>query len=225
MGLVVRKFIGAAVILGLIVLGVVGYRVVTGVEPQAALDNALKKTAESKSFRYSITQQMTVDGKSKLWTQVTGERSQSNTHIKGIMYGSEVDIYQIGDTLYQKDQFSKKWMVVKGSPPAAQEVFMTELNPLSGFNFKEFGEVKYLGKEKVNGQKTQVFQCNPNIQNQLMETLWHDFSYKLYVSTKNNYLVKGVLQAKSKIKPDSILTMTVDFQDFGQGFEIKAPTK
>ncbi|HWJ02770.1 MAG TPA: DUF2092 domain-containing protein [Verrucomicrobiae bacterium] len=220
-----RKFIGAAVILGLIIVGVIGYRVVTKVEPQVTLDTALKKTAESKSFRYSMTQQMTVDGNNKLWTQITGEKNQSNTHIKGIMYGSEVDIYQIGDTLYQKDQLSKKWMIVKGTPTAAQDVFMTELNPLSGFNFKETGEVKYLGSDKVNGQKAQVFQMNPSVQNQLMETLWTDFSYKLYVSTKTNHLVKGVLQAKSKVKPDSILTMTVDFKDFGQGIEIKAPTK
>ncbi|HEX3015535.1 MAG TPA: hypothetical protein VHQ46_04060, partial [Desulfobacteria bacterium] len=71
--------------------------------------------------------------------------------------------------------------------------------------------------------KVQEFRLSPSIQNQLMETLWTDFSYTLYVSTRNNYLVKGVLQAKSKVKPNSVLTMTVNFKDFGQGIQIKAP--
>lgn len=220
-----KKIISMVIILGLIGAGGLVYRSLTGVEPQETLNKALKKTAEAKAFRYSITQQMTVDGSNKLWTQVTGEKNEANTHIKGIMYGSEVDIYQIDATLYQKDQFAKKWMVIKGGPPAAQEVFMTELNPLSSFNFKELGEVKSLGKEKVNGQRTYIFQFNPSVQNQLMEALWTDFSYKLYVSSSSNYLVKGVLQAKSKIKPENILTMTVDFKDFGQGIQIKAPTQ
>lgn len=221
----VRRIISAVIILGLIGAGVLFYRSLTGVEPQETLNKALKKTAEANSFRYSITQKLIVDGSDKLWTQVKGEKSGANAHIQGIMYGSEVEVYQVGNNLYQKDQFSKKWMVVKGGPPAAQEVFMTELNPLSSFNFKELGEVKNLGKEKVDGQKTYVFQFNPIIQNQLMETLWTDFSYKLYVSTGNNYIVKGVLQAKSKVKPESILTMTVDLKDFGQGIQIKAPTQ
>ncbi len=210
------------VVLGLICAGVIGYRLLTGAEPQESLKIALQKTAESKTFRYSITQQMTTDGSNKLWTQVAGEKNATSAHVKGIMYGSEVDIYQLGSALYQKDTFSKRWMTIKGGPPAAQEVFMAELNPLSSFNFKDLGEVKHLGSEKVNGQKTLVFQLKPNIQNQLMEALWTDFSYTLYVS-KSNYLVKGVLKAKSRVQPQTILTMTVDFKDFGQGIEIKAP--
>lgn len=218
-----RKLIIAVVILGLVILGVVGYRIISGEEPQTTLEKALEKTVGSPSYRYSITQEMTVDGSNKLSTQVSGEKNGTGTHIHGTMYGSQVDIYQIGDTLYQRDQFSKRWMKLKGVAPATQEVFMAELNPLAGFNFKELGEVKYLGKTKVDGQKVQEFRLSPSIQNQLMETLWTDFSYTLYVSTRNNYLVKGVLQAKSKVKPNSVLTMTVNFKDFGQGIQIKAP--
>ncbi len=220
-----KRIISLVVILGLIIGGLTAYKVFTKADPQQTLESALKKTAEAKSYRYSITQQMAVDGSNKQLTQITGERSDTSTHIKGIMYSSEVDIYHIGDTLYQKDQFSKKWMKVKGNTPAAQEIFMTELDPLSGFNFKELGEVKFLGTEKVNAQKATVYQLNPSVQNQLMEVLWTDFSYKLYISTKTNYLVKGVLQAKSKVKPENALTMTVEFKDFGQGIEIKAPTQ
>jgi hypothetical protein len=222
---VFKKIISLAVIIGLIIGGLTVYKVFTKAEPQQTLESALKKTAESKSYRYSVAQQMMVDGSNKQLTQISGEKAENDAHIKGIMYGSEVDIYHIGDTLYQKDQFSKKWMKVKGNTPATQEIFMAELNPLSSFNFKELGEVKYLGTDKVNGQKVAVFQLNPSVQNQLMEVLWTDFSYKLYISTKTNYLVKGALQAKSKVKPENSLTMTVDFNDYGQGIDIKAPTQ
>ncbi|MDA8442639.1 MAG: hypothetical protein M0Z55_09740 [Peptococcaceae bacterium] len=221
----VKKVVFAVIILGLIVAGVVAYQEFNQVEPQVKLEHALKKTAASKTYRYSITQQLTIDGSSKAWTKVDGEKGAPNTHIKGSMYGSEVDIYQIGDTIYQRDQFAKKWIIVKGAPPAAQEVFMTELNPLANFNFKELGEVKYLGQEKLDGQKTQKFQLNPSVQNQLMETLWTDFNYTMYVSLKNGYLLKGVLQAKSKVKSNSSLTLTVNFKDFGQSIEITAPSK
>lgn len=220
-----RKVVIAVIVLGLIIAGVIAYRSTNRVEPQVTLGNALKKTAESTTYRYSITQQMTVDGSNKLFAKIDGEKNKQNAHIKGSMYGSEVDIYQVGDTLYQLDPFSKKWMTVKGAPPAAQEVFMVELNPLSSFNFKDIGEVKYLGKQKINGQNTLAFEVKPSIQNQLMETLWTDFTYTLYVNSRNNLLVKGVLYAKSKVKAENVLTMTTDFKDFGQGIEINPPVK
>ena len=190
-------------------------------EPTILVTNGLERLNAATSFRYSITQHQWVEGKDRVLTQILGEKDGENTRILGQLVGSEVEMIKIGDSTYSKDPFSKKWIRFANAP-AAQEVFLAELNPLSSLQMKELGEVMLSGQEKVNGEKVWVCQLKPSVQNQMMEVFWTDFQYTLYIRKSDKTLVKAAIEAKNKAKSDP-MTMTIEFKDIGKKIDIQAP--
>jgi len=190
-------------------------------EPTDLVTHGLERLNAATSFRYSLTQHQWVEGKDRVLTQILGEKDGGNTRILGQLVGSEVEMIKIGDSTYSKDPFSKKWIRFANAP-AAQEVFLAELNPLSSLQMKELGEVMLSGQEKVNGEKTWVCHLKPSVQNQMMEVFWTDFQYTLYIRKSDKTIVKATIEAKNKAKSDP-MTMTLEFKDIGKKISIQAP--
>ncbi len=190
-------------------------------EPTKLVTYGLERLNAATSFRYSLTQHQWVEGKDRILTQILGEKDGENTRILGQLVGSEVEMIKIGDSTYSKDPFSKKWIRFANAP-AAQEVFLAELNPLSSLQMKELGEVMLSGQEKVNGDKVWVCQLKPSVQNQMMEVFWTDFQYTLYIRKSDKTLVKAAIEAKDKAKSEP-MTMTLEFKDIGKKIDIQAP--
>ena len=116
-------------------------------DPTDLVTHGLERLNAATSFRYSLTQHQSVEGKDRVLTQIQGEKDGGNTRILGQLAGSEVEIIQIGDSTYNKDPFNKKWIRFANAA-ATQEVFLAELNPLSSLQMKELGEVMLSGQEK-----------------------------------------------------------------------------
>ena len=210
-------FIGISIVL----IGVLLGRNFWQPEPTKIVTQGLEQLNAATSIRYSITQHQWVDGKDRVLTQILGEKDGENSRILGQLVGSEVEMIKIGDSTYSKDPFSKKWIRFANAP-AAQEVFLAELNPLSSLQLKELGEVMLNGQEKVNGKITWVCQLKPSVQNQMMEVFWTDFQYTLYIRKSDKTLVKAAIEAKNKAKSDP-MTMTLEFNDIGKKIDIQAP--
>ncbi|TGE33702.1 hypothetical protein [Desulfosporosinus sp. Sb-LF] len=190
-------------------------------DPTNLVTQGLERLNGATSFRYSLTQHQWVEGKDRVLTQILGEKDGGNTRILGQLVGSEVEIIQVGDSTYNKDPFSKKW-IRYANAPAAQEVFLAELNPLSSLQMKELGEVMLSGQEKVNGDRVWVCHLKPSVQNQMMEAFWTDFQYTLYIRKSDKTLVKATIEAKNKAKSDP-MTMTLEFKDIGKKLTIQTP--
>ena len=189
--------------------------------PTDLVTHGLEQLKVATSFRYSLTQHQWVEGKDRVLTQIQGEKSGGNTRILGQMTGSEVEMIKIGDSTYSKDPFNKKWIRFANAP-AAQEVFLAELNPLSSLQMKELGEVMLSGQGNVNGEKVWICNLKPSVQNQMMEVFWTDFQYTLYIRKSDKMLVKVTIEAKNKAKSDP-MTMTLEFKDIGKKINIQAP--
>ena len=181
----------------------------------------LERLNGAASFRYSVTQHQWVDGKDRILTQIQGEKGGGNTRILGQLVWSEIEMILIGDSLYNRDPFTKTWVRFSNGP-AAQEVFLAELNPLSSLQFKELGEVVLNGQQKVNGEKVWVCNFKPSVQNQIMDEFWSDFNYTLFISKSQNTVVKAIIQAKNKEKAEP-MTMTLEFKDIGKKISIQTP--
>ena len=190
-------------------------------DPTELVTHGLDQMKAATSFRYSLTQHQWVEGKDRVLTQIQGEKSGGNTRILGQMTGSEVEMIKIGDSTYSKDPFNKKWIRFANAP-AAQEVFLAELNPLSSLQMKELGEVMLSGQGNVNGEKVWICNLKPSVQNQMMEVFWTDFQYTLYIRKSDKMLVKVTIEAKNKAKSDP-MTMTLEFKDIGKKINIQAP--
>ena len=207
--------------IGIVLMGVLLGRYYWQPDPTYLVTHGLERLNTATSFRYSLTQHQWVEGKDRVLTQILGEKDGGNTRILGQLVGSEVEMIKIGDSTYSKDPFSKKWIRFANAP-AAQEVFLAELNPLSSLQLKELGEVMLKGQDKVNGSKTWVFQLRPSVQNQMMEVFWTEFQYTLYIRKSDKMLVKATIEAKNKAKSDP-MTMTLEFKDIGKKIDIHVP--
>ncbi len=209
------------VVLGIVLIGGIVGRQIWQPIPNELVTQALEKLNGATSFRYSVTQHQWVDGKDRILTQIQGEKDGGNIRILGQLVGSEVEMILIGDSLYNRDPFTKGW-VRFNSAPAAQDVFLAELNPLSSLQFKELGEVVLTGQQKLDGEKVWVLNYKPSVQNQIMEEFWSDFTYTVFISKSQKTVVKAIIQAKNKEKMEP-MSMTLQFKDIGKKISIQTP--
>jgi hypothetical protein len=185
---------------------------------------ALDRTAAAKSFRYSLESALIVEGRREEISKIQGEKSpEGNIHIKGEMVKTPVDIYHFDQAIYNWDSFSERWLVIKDNQTDSTKVLISELDPLSNFNFKNIGEIKETGWENVDGRKCLIVNCKPSVENELMEILWRAFDYNIYIDVKEKLVRKATLAATSKNNDKTFLNMTVSFRDFNENIPIEKP--
>ncbi|HBT20758.1 MAG TPA: hypothetical protein DEA47_05295 [Peptococcaceae bacterium] len=220
-----KKLIISFVVLLLAVVGAAAYRhYSTKVVPQDLLKNALENTLKAQSYNFSIKTQLYVDGNKRLLSDLKGAKDRKgNFHLKGKMLSQNVEIYQIGDTTYFREKKDDKWMVLEDNNIMKMEQFMTEVNPLSNFNFVIPEQVNYNGKEKINGILCHVLSIEPNVENRVLKMHWQGFSYKLWIDKGGDYVRKAVVRAEGKENPSAVLEINIGLRDFNKGEEIIPP--
>ncbi len=216
-----KRVLFLLVVVGIVLIGGIVGRQLWQPSPSELVTQALEGLNGAPSFRYSVTQHQWVDGKDRILTQIQGEKGGGNTRILGQLVGSEIEMILIGDSLYNRDPFTKTWVRFNSSP-AAQEVFLAELNPLSSLQFKELGEIVLSGQQKIDGERVWVCDFKPSVQNPIMEEFWSDFSYTLFISKSQKTVVKAIIQAKNKEKMEP-MSITLQFKDIGKKLSIQTP--
>ncbi|HWQ74422.1 MAG TPA: hypothetical protein VN441_03840 [Syntrophomonas sp.] len=222
-------FIIAAAVLLLALLASAGkimeYYEKSQLEADVELQQVLKTMPQLDSFRYKLNSGFTVDGRKEVISRVEGETAKGNTHIKGEMVNTPVDIYYIEGTIYNFDSFSKKWLVIESGTSNSGELLISELNPLSNFQFKGIKGIEKKGFAKVDGVECLIVACKPSLQNQLLESLWSNFEYRFWIDYQNHVIKKAVLTANNQRNQKTNLTITVEFYDINQSFAIKPPAR
>jgi hypothetical protein len=199
------------------------YYVKVNLDPGLELKESLNSMTAIHSYRYNLKSTFTVDGRREVISEVQGEKDHYDTHIKGEMVNTPVDIYYLDSTIYNYDSFSKKWLVIESNTDNSEELLISELNPLSNFRFKSIQNVQKLYFDKIDGGEYLVVSCSPSIESQLLETMWSDFKYCLWIDYKKNLIKKADLTAVNKQNHDTKLEIKVDFSDVSKNIKIKAP--
>jgi len=224
-----RWWLIPALLLVVIVIGVISYWLFNNyqqsrIDPGELLTEALDRTAAARSFRYNLESTLLVEGRREEISKIQGEKStEGYIHIKGEMVKTPVDIYHIDKAIYNWDSFSERWTVIQDDQTNTTKVLISELDPLSNFNFKNIGEIKKKGWETIDGRKCMVVNCKPSVENELMEILWRSFDYNIYIDVKEKVVRKATLSATSKNNADTYLNMTVSFMDFNEKISIAKP--
>ncbi|HBQ27625.1 MAG TPA: hypothetical protein DD791_14625, partial [Syntrophomonas sp.] len=144
-------------------------------------------------------------------------------HIKGEMVNTPVDIYYIDRTIYNYDSFGKKWLVIPSSTSNSEELLISELNPLSNFRFKQVSMVEKLGFEEIDGTECLLVKCKPSVENQLLETMWKDFEYRIWIDFRKGLIKQAELKAVNKKMLTTKLTVRVMFSDLNRKIKIQPP--
>jgi hypothetical protein len=194
-------------------------------QPDVELQQALRKMPQLDSFRYKLQSGFTVDGRKEVISKVDGETEKGNTHIKGEMVNTPIDIYYIDGTIYNFDSFSKKWLVIESGTSNSGELLISELNPLSNFQFKSLQGIKKIGFTKTDGVECLVIGCKPSLQNELMESLWTNFEYRLWIDYHNQIIKKAVLTATNQRNDKTHLAVEAEFYNINKNIDIKPPDR
>jgi len=192
-------------------------------DPLLELKESTNNMQELKSYRYEMKSGFTVEQREEVISEVSGEKEAGKTHIKGEMVNTEIDIYYIDRTIYNYDSFSDKWLVIESSTNSSEELLISELNPWSNFSFKQVDAAEKTGFEKVDGIECLVVKCQPAIENQLLETLWQNFEYQMWIDYEDRMLRKAVLSAVNQQSPATVLKIEVHFYDFNERMSIDPP--
>lgn len=199
------------------------YYIKSKLDPQVELNKALKNMAAVKSYRYKLESGFTVDNRKEVISRVEGEKNGIITHIKGEMVNTPVNIYYTDSTIYNYDSFSQKWLVIETDQTNSEELLISEMNPLSNFRFKDINEVEKKDFEVIDGAECLVVMCKPSLESELLETLWKDFKYQLWIDYKEKLIKRAVLTANNKQMTNTVLNLKAEFNDVNQDIKIETP--
>ncbi|HPF43851.1 MAG TPA: hypothetical protein PKV15_04075 [Syntrophomonadaceae bacterium] len=192
-------------------------------EPLTELKESANNMLALKSYRYELKSGFTVEQREEVISNVSGEKEAGKTHIKGEMVNTEIDIYYIDRTIYNYDSLSDKWLVIESSTNSSEELLISELNPLSNFSFKQVDAAEKIGFEKVDGRECLVVKCQPDIESKLLETLWQNFEYQMWIDYQDKIVRKAVLSAVNQRSPTTVLKIEAHFYDFDERISIDPP--
>ena len=130
---------------------------------------------------------------------------------------------QVGASAYVKDQQTGQWLSLPGNKLSDSELFYAELNPLAYFNFKDIPNLKYIGLEKVNGEKLILLEMRPNLMDPFLELRLSDYFFKVWLSPEDYRLRQATLQARDKQNPAGGIEITLRFWDYDKNITIDPP--
>ena len=192
--------------------------------PDGVLEKAISRTSDAKNFKYNVATTTIINGKKNTFSQVAGEKFRpDNLHIKGEVMKSQIDIYQINEKIYAKDNLGGKWVSIDINELNQDGNFMNELNPLENISFKQLGEVNYKGVIKAKTGKYWEFELRPIVDNQYMEALWTDFVYTIWVHPGEEKLSKVQIKAKGKENENDEIIVNIEFLDYGDVKPVNPP--
>lgn len=192
-------------------------------EPDQVLFQSLKNMEELHSYKYNMESAFTVDDRKEVISKVLGVKEGENKHIKGEMVHTEIDIYFYDRTIYNYDSLTEKWLVIESGFSNSEDLLISELNPMSNFRFKKVDDIEKLGFEDIDGIECLLVKCKPAVESQILENLWKDFEYKLWLDYDKNLIKKATMSAKNKKNDINLLLLEVQFSDYNEKMNLQAP--
>ncbi|MCW2278628.1 hypothetical protein [Heliophilum fasciatum] len=193
-------------------------------DPAAVVRRAVVGTLQSPAFRFESTFLIQVDGREEVVSRFSGERASGDRfHYKGIMLQSPAEFYTAGSVFYLWDPVKKTWYTLEKNSFGPQDLLLSEVSPLSIFDFQELQNVGVLGRERVRDRECLLLDYQTEVHNRLLNVLWKDFHYRLWIDPWKNVICKTVVEATSRNAPNDRLLLTVEFFDYDGTHAVEPP--
>lgn len=191
--------------------------------PPEAAAQALVNTFDAPSYRFTTQSTIFLDGEQRLFCRLEGEKSGEDRHIYGELLGTPLNLYLVGQSLYQQSGQDKSWRKIADADLAAARKLVSEIAPESNFAYRETGPISYLGVEEYDGQKLHKMELHPLMADVWIENYFTDIVSTLWLDKEGKYLVRAQTTAVSAENPGVKLIIDNTFNSFGETIEIKEP--
>lgn len=220
------RWVTAVIVTVLLIYGnTILFEMLTRLPPKEAVLNGLTASAGARTYTFQVTAKRSIQGEEQLISEIEGRKGLNGIHLQGSLpiVKAQVEIYQVGETMYRKDTFSHDWLVVPQRAKPGLEQLITELNPLASFYFSDNIEARYVGKEKINGKACRVYEVMTRGENKFMELYWQEFKYILWVDKGDEYIRKAKVTAEHRDDSQHTLSVEIFFNDYNENIEIRPP--
>ena len=189
------------------------------IAPVDMLSMSLQKTQVSQSFGY----QLEVKLNGQVLSQVNGQLIKPDkVHLKGNIYKSKVEFIRLGESIYMKDIWTKKWITFEKGKIDKLNLLVMEFSPLDLLAYKQVLNVRYKGREKLASGKMLIIEGQPVFQNDLPGLKDANFQGIYWLKPGERRIYQAVLEVK-KAAPKQTIKIKINLYDFNQKFEIKSP--
>ena len=187
--------------------------------PEELWSAALDHTRACKTYRYQV--EVLYNGKTNMRGE--GERVfPDRVHLIGNMGNTKLEFIQIGEKGFMKDPYSNQWIKLEGNQLSQSELFITELNPLGMFNFKDVPQIKDLGMVKDGDQEFLALLLQPNLVNPFMDN-FINFEYEVRISPKDYLIKQADIKALTKGHEQVKFNLRLSFSDYDKDININPP--
>lgn len=191
------------------------------IDKESFLAEALETTKAAKTYRYKIDSRLAAPERETAYlSKIEGEYAgPDRVHIRGTLADNPVEFIQVDDTTYMKDQISGTWLSLQGNRLAQTELFITEINPLAVFDFKEIPISDFKGRDG----KHELVEIKPMVHNPYLDIAFTDFCYKIWIDPQDKRIAKTEISAVSKTNEKETLDIAIEFWDYDKEINIQPP--
>jgi len=189
------------------------------IAPGDILGMSLQKTLASQSISY----QLEVKLNDQVLSRVNGQLIKPDkVHLKGNIYKSEVEFIRLGEVIYMKDIWTKKWIMFEKSKIDKLNLLVMEFSPLDLLTYKQVLSVRYKGREKLARGKMLILEGQPVLQKDLPGLKEANYQGRYWLKPGERRIYQTVLEIK-KTAPKQTIKVKIKLWDFNQKLEIKSP--
>ena len=188
---------------------------------QAEVEALLSNLSNGGSYRFTSQCYVTTEGEQREYFQLSGEKSGLNSHFQGSILGTEVELYLVDDTLYQRNG-DGNWRVNQ-VPDVQQAVSLfAELDPASAFSYDSIEGFTYLGEAESDQGKNHLVELIPSAAGWVGQ-YFTDVRYQLWISCRERSLLRVELSGVLQDDPDTQLSLSLELYDVGQELVLTPP--
>lgn len=220
-----RKKRGLLLVLLLILAigaALIGARLFSSPPPEPAeVESLLNALSGRGSYCFASQCYVTTEGEQREYFLLSGEKSGADSHFRGNILGTEIELYLVEDVLYQRNG-DGKWRVNQAPDVQQALTLFAELDPASAFSHTALGELEYLGQDDSQGGKKHVLSCTPTASGWVGD-YFTDIRYTLWVSCRGRELLRAELSGVLKDDPDTQLSLGLEISGLGEELVITPP--
>lgn len=189
---------------------------------QARATALLSETLAAESYRYTIDAAVFVDGASRSYFSLQGEKNATAAALSGTVLGTDLQLVLLPGTFYQKSG-SADWQSLAVADVASALELFAELDPAAAFAFTEISSYSYDGLvEQADGKKALAFTLAVQPSGWVAD-FFSDVRILMTTDRRGKEIKSLQLNAVSRENPSTTLQITARFFDQGQTIDIQAP--